>query len=180
MIDRRTALELAALGVAANRLRAAEKHMHTLKTKPGAYKLRFFTEAENQLLDRVAEMIIPADMRSPGAHEARVSYHIDLVAAHSPRAVQQRWKAQLAAFDRIGARPFMDLPPEGQTSVLNQAAANETRPATEAERFFVAVKRAVVFAYYTSEIGMLKELRYQGNRVLAGFPGCQHPAGKHG
>jgi len=31
-----------------------------------------------------------------------------------------------------------------------------------------------VDAYYTSEIGLVKELRYQGNTYLQDFPGCTH------
>jgi len=37
------------------------------------------------------------------------------------------------------------------------------------------MKSATLFGYYTSQIGLLKELGYVGNAVMSGFPGC--PAG---
>ena len=43
----------------------------------GDYKLQFFTPAENDLLDQVMEMIIPADGQSGGAHAAKVSLFAD-------------------------------------------------------------------------------------------------------
>jgi hypothetical protein len=42
------------------------------------------------------------------------------------------------------------------------------------ERFFVAVKQSTVDGYYLSDVGIHQELQYQGNAVLAEFPGCTH------
>jgi hypothetical protein len=33
-------------------------------------------------------------------------------------------------------------------------------------------KRATIHGYYTSEIGIHKELHYKGNQILAEFVGC--------
>ncbi len=56
-------------------------------------------------------------------------------------------------------------------------------PATPAgkspvEKFFVTAKQAVIHGYYTSEIGIHKELRYKGNQILAEFVGCQTVDGR--
>jgi len=83
-IDRRTTLALLGAGVLRANLSAAQHQAHALKADAKAYKLQFFTAQENDLLDRVAEMILPADDHSPGAHEAKVSLYIDLVVANSP------------------------------------------------------------------------------------------------
>jgi hypothetical protein len=39
----------------------------------------------------------------------------------------------------------------------------------------VVFQRRTASSYYTSQIGLLKELGYVGNMLLSGFPGC--PAG---
>jgi hypothetical protein len=46
------------------------------------------------------------------------------------------------------------------------------------EAFFAVTKRATIHGYYTSEIGIHKELRYKGNQILAEFVGCQTQDGK--
>ncbi len=171
-IDRRTALSLLAAGVAASRLEAAQQHLHALAAKPEDYKLQFFTAAEHDLIDAVAELILPADAHSPGAHEARVAAYIDLVVAHSSAETRANWKARLAAFRDLAQK-------QGNRAALEQAARSERSPSTAAEHFFVDVKELTVSGYYTTEIGLLKELGYKGNEVLASFPGCRHDPSVH-
>jgi hypothetical protein len=166
-LDRRTALALLGAGMPAARLDAAQQHLHTLAAKPESYKLQFFTEAEHSLVDSLAEMILPADAHSPGAHDARVAAYIDLILTFSPPQTQRTWKERLAAFQKLSTQL-------GLKAALEQAARNETKPSTPAEHFFVDVKRLTIAGYYTSEIGLLKELGYKGNQALADFPGCQH------
>jgi hypothetical protein len=182
-VDRRETFILLGAGVLASRLEAAQQHLHALRDRSGAYQRQFFTEQEHELVDRVAEMILPADEHSPGAHEARVADYIDLVAAHSSRQVQEQWRARLAAFEELarveGGRAFVELDPSKQAQVLDIAARGESRPSTPAEHFFVAMKRMTLVAYYTSQIGLLRELGYRGNQVRASFPGCRHRRGTH-
>lgn len=174
---------LLGLGVVASRLEAAHQHLQVLHKNPKDYRLQFFSPPEDALLDRVAEMIIPADERSPGAHAAHVSYYIDLVAAHSSDAAKAEWKSRLAAFDQMvrhgHGKPFIELDEKDRAALLDKVSANENHPASPAEHFFVEVKKATLFGYYTSEIGLLQELGYKGNEALGSFPGCTHPAGKH-
>jgi hypothetical protein len=51
-------------------------------------------------------------------------------------------------------------------------------PRPPLEAFFAVTKRATIHGYYTSEIGIHKELRYKGNQVLAEFVGCHTQDGK--
>ncbi|HXG32897.1 MAG TPA: gluconate 2-dehydrogenase subunit 3 family protein [Bryobacteraceae bacterium] len=182
-VDRRETLILLGAGVLASRLEAAQQHLHALRNSSGAYERQFFTEREHALLDRVAEMILPADEHSPGAHEARVADYIDLVVAHSSREAQEQWRARLAAFEELaraeGGKSFVELDASKQAQVLEAAARGESRPSTEAEHFFVTMKRMTLAAYYTSEIGLIRELGYRGNQVRGSFPGCRHPRGTH-
>jgi hypothetical protein len=52
------------------------------------------------------------------------------------------------------------------------------RPRPPLEAFFATTKRAAIHGYYTSEIGIHKELRYKGNQILAEFQGCLTQDGK--
>jgi hypothetical protein len=171
-MDRRAALAMLGAGVAAGRLEAAQQHLHALAAKPEQYKLQFFSPAEHDLIDAVAELIIPADTHSPGAHDAKVAAYIDLVVSYSPADVKNKWRSRLAAFRDLAQR-------HGTLTALEQAATNERSPSTPAEHFFVDVKRLTVSGYYTTEIGLLKELGYKGNEVLGRFQGCQHKPGTH-
>jgi hypothetical protein len=41
--------------------------------------------------------------------------------------------------------------------------------------FFRMIKSMTADGYYTSQAGLVQELGYKGNTVLAAFPGCDHP-----
>jgi gluconate 2-dehydrogenase subunit 3-like protein len=49
---------------------------------------------------------------------------------------------------------------------------------TSLETFFANTKQATIHGYYTSEIGIHKELHYKGNQILAEFVGCDTQDGK--
>ena len=53
-------------------------------------------------------------------------------------------------------------------------ASAEPEPKTRVERFFARLKLMTVDGYYTSAIGIHRELEYKGNAVLTEFPGCGH------
>jgi hypothetical protein len=142
----------------------------------------FLTPAQYATLEAVAETIIPADDHSPGAREARVADYIDLLLFESNEATQQTWTAGLAALDQECRRrfeaPFTHLTGAQATSLLTEISANELAPRTPLETFFKATKDATIRGYYTSEIGIHKELEYKGNKFLTEFVGCTHP--EHG
>ena len=72
----------------------------------------------------------------------------------------------------------MKSSPEQRLAVLTRMAQNEAKPQKPEEQFFNELKSRVVYAYYTSEIGIHKELTYKGNKFLREFVGCTHP--EHG
>jgi len=142
-------------------------------------QLKFFTEDENKTIVEMSERIIPADDHSPGAKAAGVSGYIDFVISESSELTKQTWREGLAAInkmsrDRFG-KPFADASPEQQIQLLTEISKNERSPQTVEERFFRTIKYATADGYYTSEIGIHKELRYKGNAYLKEFPGCTHP-----
>jgi hypothetical protein len=46
------------------------------------------------------------------------------------------------------------------------------------EKFFVTTKDATITGYYTSEIGIHKDLHYKGNQYVPEFLGCLTVEGK--
>jgi hypothetical protein len=136
----------------------------------GTANLHFFSSHEKELLATVADLIIPTDEVSPGAREGGVHEWIDFVVANSPPAIQQQWREGLAALDRLAldatGRKFLELDPPNRERLLEQLAGREFAPETPGERFFVLAKEATVNGYYTSEIGLVRDLRYQGGTYV--------------
>jgi hypothetical protein len=133
-------------------------------------------------LETLVESIIPSDDRSPGAKEARVADYIDLLLSESDSQVILQWIGGLTALDtqavtRFGA-PFASLDANQADTLLAEISANELDPHTPLEAFFVMTKHATIEGYYTSEIGIHRELRYKGNQILTEFVGCQTEDGK--
>ena len=177
-MKRRTVLEVLGAGVAARQLGIAQHHLVTLAQSPESYKPRFFGPAQIELVSQLSEMIIPADDHSPGAREAKVSLFIDLMIAHSDKDVQELWNSGLKLVEATAQerfhRPFLECGPPQQDEILVAMAAGETDPQTPLQQFFVRLKLMTIDGYYTSQIGIHRELQYKGNAVLAEFPGCRH------
>jgi hypothetical protein len=133
-------------------------------------------------LEALVEAIIPADERSPGAREARVADYIDLLLSESDEELKTQWLDGLAAIDaeataRFGSR-FARLAPADSDVLMTAISAHEGEEVTPLETFFATAKRAAIHGYYTSEIGIHKELRYKGNQMLPEFVGCATVDGK--
>ena len=144
--------------------------------------LKALTPAQYATVDVLVDAIIPTDERSPGAREARVADYIDLLLSEADAEAKQQWIDGLAAVDaeastRAGA-PVAKLAAPQLEALLTAISVNERQPQTPVERFFVMTKRAAIQGYYSSEIGIHKDLRYKGNQVYPEFHGCQTVDGK--
>jgi hypothetical protein len=133
-------------------------------------------------LEQLVDAILPADDRSPGAKEARVADYIDLLLSESDDELALQWIGGLAALDAEAAArfrmPFVRLSAAQVDTILADISANELTPETPLERFFVMTKHATIQGYYTSEIGIHRELRYKGNQFLQEFVGCETEDGR--
>jgi hypothetical protein len=169
---------LPVLGVAQDHS-AHGRTRQTARPSAGATPLKFFTEEENKTVAEMSELIIPADDSSPGAKAAGVSQYIDLIVSESNELTQRTWRDGLAAIDKMSRErtgvAFAAATPAQQTELLREISKNEKSPQTVEERFFRTIKNATVDGYYTSEIGIHKELKYKGNSYLKEFTGCTHP-----
>lgn len=165
-MERRTALKIVALGALAPNLDAAARNdAAAFAWKPEGYSPRFFNTREMEMLDRLMEMIIPADAHSPGAHAAQVNFFADLMVATSGKPVQEHWRAGLDLMRAEAATTSL-------ARALDKSGAHEGNPSTPLERFFASLKAMTVNGYYTSAIGIHQDLRYQGNAYVSVFPGC--------
>jgi hypothetical protein len=133
-------------------------------------------------LEALVETIIPADEQSPGAKEARVADYVDLLLSETDAGVKLQWLGGLAELDEEAQaqfkRRFTALDAAQKDAVVGAIARNERAPQTPIETFFVMAKTATINGYYTSEVGIHRELRYQGNKMLPEFVGCQTQDGK--
>jgi hypothetical protein len=182
-MERRTILRVLAVG-AVGGSQATAQHVHEASAAVdyAAYKPRFFTVKEYEALDRLCEIIIPADGQSPGAHQAQVRYFIDTILHHSDRQNQQRWHAGLKAVEDDAQASFRmafrECSAQQQDAIVTRMAQHEEAPENELQRFFGPLKRMTVDGYCLSDVGARVGLGYKGDTSLAEFPGCTHPEHK--
>jgi hypothetical protein len=188
-MKRRTVLKIVALSALSTRLDAWGAMFATPSDKrtawawaAGGYKLQFFTPEENDLLDRVMDLIIPADDHSGGAHAANVSLFADrIVSTGSVVGNVDLFADQMVSSDlqksewRKGLQLFQEEAAKSSIAeVLARASAGEGKPQTNLERFFVTLKQMTLVGYYSSEIGIHQDLEYQGNTFVYDLPECAH------
>jgi hypothetical protein len=147
-----------------------------------APKLKALTPAQYATVDAFTDAIIPTDAHSPGAKAARVADYIDLLLSESDAPLRNNWTQGLAALDEASTAkfkaPFVKLTPAQVNEFLTEISANEAQPKTPVEQFFKSTKDATIRGYYTSEIGIHKDLQYKGNQYLPEFVGCLTEDGK--
>jgi hypothetical protein len=140
-----------------------------------SYTPRALTAAEYRVVDILADVILPADETSPGAHDAGVARYIDIVLRYGDKATLASWQRGVQAVDAAAreahGRPFSEITREQQTGIVGMMAANEANAVTQLERFFEAMKRLALEAFYLSSAGK-QSLGYKGDRAIARFPGC--------
>lgn len=84
------------------------------------------------------------------------------------------------------ADPALDIPrneqpkprPPQVDTLLGDVGRHAGSSRAPLETFFWNTKQATIHGYYTSEIGIHKDLRYKGNQILAEFVGCLTVDGK--
>jgi len=130
-----------------------------------AYEPQNLAAPHFRMLTTLVDMIIPPS-ETPGAAGAGVDRLIDEMLARS----EERRKALVAGLELLEKAGFSSLDETARVKLLT-----EYSEATGARgEFFRALKDMTVEAYYSTEIGLVQELGYQGNSYLREFPGCQH------
>ena len=175
-LTRRQLLEAAAVAAVATPLLSAVSAAGAEAVAAAGVVPGFFSAAELKLVDELTEMIIPTDEHSPGARAAKVAAYIDSrLAAAFENDVRTRWRTGLQAIDAAAkaahGHAFMQCTPDERLAILTKIAEGETNPQTPIDRFFVELKQTTVNAYYSSEIGIHKEMEYKGNTLQEEYSG---------
>ena len=146
------------------------------------YTPQFFKPEEFETVSLLSEMIIPAD-ETPGARQARVADYIDFIvysAAEFEPSLEARWTAGLGRLDRESrekfGNPFRKLPAAAREKLMEAMSlperdAHARHPNFE---FYRLLKGMTVEGFYSSRVGLVDVLGYQGLTYLADFPGCTH------
>jgi len=143
------------------------------KAAGGAYVPKGFNEHEYKTLQRLSDLIMPADEHSPGALAAGAADWIDFMSSNSPE-LREIFTGGIGWLDhemqhRYGA-DFLDAKPDEQTAVLDLIGIEKNAAPENAAgiHFFHWARNLVLDAYYTSPIG-IKELGYMGNTAVSEF-----------
>lgn len=155
-----------------------------LEAQPtAAYAAQFFNPDEFQTVEILTAMIIPTD-ESPGAKEAQVANYIDFVvfsAAEFRPSLQKEWMEGLDFLERESQRQFgkkfREASEANRVKLLTEMSAPERDAKLHHDgfAFFSTVKDMTVEGFYTSKIGLIDVLDYQGMNYMPDFPGCTHP-----
>ena len=184
---RRTALQILssaplAAGFAWTEAEAQQAHAHaqtarkTAQRTGAAYKPKFFTAREYELVRVLADTIIPKDERSGSATDAGVPEFIDFIMTDSP-ARQTAIRGGLAWLDRECVerydKPFLSCTDTERTAVLDEIAwPQKARPEmSHGVAFFNSFRDLTASGFWSSKMGT-NDLVYMGNVVVAEWKGC--------
>jgi hypothetical protein len=177
MAERRDALKIigaisatCAFPFSADELYGQHHHAQTAVPAPPAKPKHFDADSLN-LISRVADLIIP-ETTTPSASAAGVPLYIDQVVFANEG--HKRLFAEGLAWLRKA--DFLALDEDKQIAMLMPLceAVDKGKAKSMPERFFAIFKYLTADGYYTSQAGLMQELGYKGNTVLAAFPECTH------
>lgn len=137
-----------------------------------------FTPHQAATIDRATELIMPAT-DTPGAHDAGVTGFIAVIVGEwdTPED-RDRFMSGLENFDRMSrerfGKDFVDGTEADQVALLtgldDEVQAIRARKESLTANFFNRLKSLTLYGYYTSEVGMTRELH---NQVIPGrYDGC--------
>jgi gluconate 2-dehydrogenase gamma chain len=166
----------------------ADGHHHLVTIQDAAapdapYTPHFFNPEEFETVKLLTEMILPTDDQ-PGAKEAKVADYIDFVvfsAEELEPSLQRAWTDGLVLLERESkkqlGKAFRDASEADRVTLLTEMSLPERDPEAphEGYEFFRLVKEMTVEGFYTSKLGLLDVLNYQGMNYFSEFPGCTHP-----
>ena len=140
---------------------------------------RFFDGHQTETVSTICELIIP-ETDTPGARAAKVHEYVDFVLSEEEKEIQRifleglRWVEEKS--QSLFGTGFAKLKPEQQARVLELISSDQDVASTDptGAEFFKDIKTRTIQGYYTSEIGLARELGYRGKTFLLEYPGCQH------
>jgi hypothetical protein len=144
------------------------------------WKPKILTAHQNETVIVLTELIIPTT-DTPGAEDTLVNRFIDGVLAEAPAPDRDSFIRGLTWIDErsqaLFKKGFAAASADDQTSLLTRlsAAGNPEKEAQIGRDFFDAIKSMTINGYYTTEIGLRRELGDSGQLFQAASQGCDHP-----
>ena len=136
----------------------------------------FFSSEQKATVSALADLIIPADRISPGAKAAGVADYIGFLVSQASPDDQRAWTDGQRALDQLSRERFgtnfSALQIEKQDSLLAEFGGEEFSPRSPAAKSFVRAKRAAAEGFYTSKVGLIDDLKYQGNAYVEAPATC--------
>jgi gluconate 2-dehydrogenase gamma chain len=120
----------------------------------------FFTPREWLTASALAEMVIPACARSPGACDAGVPAFLDGLMTAAEESARTRMRLGLAWLDAVArrrtGRPFADAERDARAALLDEIAWLGRAPAAmlQGARFFDWFRDLVALGFWTSPAGL--------------------------
>jgi len=144
------------------------------------WKPTVLTTRQNDTVTVLTELIVP-ETDTPGAKATLVNRFVDGVLADAPAADRETFVRGLTWMDErsraLFQKDFVDAGTANQTALLTRLSA-ENNPEKEASiglEFFQAIKSLTINGYYTTEVGLRRELGDSGQLFQAVSQGCDHP-----
>lgn len=129
---------------------------------------------------QTATLDILADLIIPGAHQAGVTPHLELLLRDGPSAGREQFIDGLNWLEGYSLRthkmPFVKIPAAQQVKLLETVESSDAQDLAPG-RLFVAHTKALVTRIYIATQAGFSEIN-QGGRVPATF-GCQHSGKEH-
>ena len=182
-IDRREALRRTALllggALSAPAIAGVLGGCSDWRTDTATWKPRAFSSAQGEMIATIVQHIIPAT-DTPGARDVGAHRFVDVMMAEYYAAPdRERFAAGLTDLDarakRAHGRTFLRTDDSGQRALLTALDAETFAPVAPATPnretpWFRTMKELTLLAYYTSEVGATKELRYES--IPGRYHGC--------
>ena len=158
----------------------AHTHVASAAITAQAWTPKVLSSWQNEAVVSLTELIIP-ETDTPGAKAARVNRFIDNVLGGTSAENRERFFRGLTWIDQrstaLFGKDFLAAGAENQTALLTRLS-KEGNPDGEdpvGVQFFQAIKSMTISGYYTTELGLRKELGDDGQLFLTQFQGCNHP-----
>jgi Gluconate 2-dehydrogenase subunit 3 len=157
-------------------------HSHADAEAAVPYTPQFFKPEQFATVKLLAEMILPT-YDEPGSNDAKVADYIDFVvfsAREFEPSIQREWIEGLTFPDSESqkqfGKPFHFASETDHVRLLAEMSLPEGDPTAHHEgySFFRLVKDMIVEGVYTSKVGLIDVLNYQGMNYMAEFPVCTH------
>jgi hypothetical protein len=159
-----------------------QAHTHAAQTAMAAAKWtpKVLNAHQNDMVIILTELIIP-ETDTPGAKGANVYRFVDSVLAEAKSEDRDKFLKGLSWIDErsraLYGKDFTSAAPADQTGLLTRLSVegNPDKEEPIGREFFEVIKGMTIDGYYTTEVGLRKELGDSGQLFQAVSQGCDHP-----